>query len=185
MAIKDMPRVACLQWAGFLSLPIPAEVRAGAARDIKISSEGISELPAPLNKASCWVYCNQAWPHVDPDFEGYVFITLAVRADHRYAQLLPNHKHSESGVFQGSLFTTDPMSLHWLAPNGEGGAEFIGLQFEVPYLEVDAFYDALLTQLEALGPVREHKAGLADALLTATGEWVHKPPGPLAATQSE
>lgn len=185
MAIKDMPRIAQLQWGGFLGLPIPEVVRAGAARDIEISTEGISELPSPLNQASCWVYCNQAWPHVDPDFEGFVFITLAVRADHLYAQLLPNHKHSEIGVFQGTLFTTDPMSLHWLAPNGEGGAEFIGLQFEVPYLEVDAFFDTLLTQLEALGPIRENKVWTADALLTATGDWVNTPPGPLAATQSE
>lgn len=173
-----------MRWSGFQGLKIPAEVLAGAARDVEICTEGITDLPAPLNKANCWVYCNQAWPHVDPDFEGFIFITLAVRADHRYAQLLPNLKHTEIGVFQGTLFTTDPMSLHWLAPNGEGGAEFIGLQFEVPYQEVDQFYELLLSQLAALGPISEHLVGTCDALLVATGDWVGTPPGPLAGNQS-
>ncbi|WHS57643.1 MULTISPECIES: hypothetical protein [Pseudomonas] len=181
MPIQQFPRLAHLEWPGLSDLSIPADVLAGTQRGVEICSSGLSDLPAPLNKASCWIYCREAWPHADPDFEGLVFVTLAVKADHRYAQLLPNHKHTEHGVFPGSVFTTDPLSLHWLAPNADNGVDFIGLQFEVPYHEADAFYDDLLHQLGELGAIRVSKPGVADALLVATGDYVGVPPGPLEA----
>lgn len=179
--IQQMPRLAHLEWPGLSAICIPADVLVGANHGVDISTSGLSDLPAPLNKASCWIYCREAWPHVDPDFEGMVFITVAVKADHRYAQMLPNHKHTEHGVFPGAVFTTDPLSLHWLAPNADNGVDFIGLQFEVPYHEADAVYDDLLSEFGELGAIRVSKPGVADALLVATGDYVGTPPGPLEA----
>lgn len=180
MTIQTTPQSAMLTWPGLSTLPIPsAVVLAAEGFEITISREGIAELPAPLNKADCWVSCRESWPHADPDFEGYIFITLAVLGDHRYCQLLPNHTHSVRGVFPGLVFTTDPLSLHWLAPNMDNGCAFVGLQFEVPYHEVDIFYAELLEQLSSLGAVRSFEPAYCDALLVAAGDYVGTPPGPL------
>lgn len=181
MTIQTSPKSATLAWAGLSKLPIPSEVRLAAdGFEIHTCREGISNLPVPFNKASCWVSCRDSWPHNDPDFEGLTFITIAVQGDHRYSQLLPNHTHTVSGVFPGLVFTTDPLSLHWLAPNSDNGAGFIGLQFEVPYTDSDGFYAELLEQLAALGEVRELKPAYCGSLLFANDEYVGLPPGPLA-----
>lgn len=90
MTIQSMPQAATLTWEGLRNLPIPQEVRQGCVfNEIELSRKGIDELPAPLNRATCWIYCREAWTHSDPDFEGDIFITLAVQADHRYCQLVP------------------------------------------------------------------------------------------------
>ncbi len=181
MTIQSMPQAATLTWEGLRNLPIPQEVRQGCVfNEIELSRKGIDELPAPLNRATCWIYCREAWPHSNPDFEGDIFITLAVQADHRYCQLVPGNKHTEIPVIPGLLFTTDPLSLHWLAPNSDDGAGFIGLQFEVPYHSADEFFSALTAELSSLGQIRVERPALNDALLVATGEYVGTPPGPLA-----
>lgn len=180
MTIQTTPQSAMLTWPGLSTLPIPSAVLCGSeSHQIQISREGIDQLPAPLNKAHCWVSCREAWPHTDPDFEGYIFITLVLRGDHRYCQLLVNHTHSVRGVFPGLIFTTDPLSLHWLAPNMDNGSGFVGLQFEVAYHEVDNLYVELLEQFATLGHVVRHEAEFCDALLVAKSEYVGTPPGPL------
>lgn len=184
MTIQTNPKSAMLTWPGLSKLAIPSAVSVAAdGFIIEISREGISNLPAPFNKATCWLSCREAWPHADPDFEGLMFITIAVQGDHRYCQLLPNHTHSVCGVSPGSVFTTDPLSLHWLAPNADNGAGFIGLQFEVPYTEADDFYAELLEQLSEFGTVRSSSPAYNDSLLIAASEYVGPPPGPLAHIQ--
>lgn len=126
------------------------------------------------------MYCREAWPHVDPDFEGDIFITLAVQADHRYSQLLANHKTTVTSVFPGQLFTTDPLSLHWLAPNSDSSPGFIGLQFEVPYHQADSYWDELVDELGKLGHIQSREPPREDALLVASSEYLGTPPGPLA-----
>lgn len=181
MNIQTTPHSATLTWPGLTTLPIPSAVLCGSeSHEIQISREGIDQLPAPLNKADCWVSCREAWPHADPDFEGCIFITLVLRGDHRYCQLQVNHTHSVRSVFPGLVFTTDPMSLHWLAPNMDSGPGFVGLQFEVAYHEVDTVYAELLDQLALLGEVISLRPAFCDALLVAKGEYVGTPPGPLA-----
>ncbi|MCF5372003.1 hypothetical protein [Pseudomonas syringae] len=181
MKIQTTPQSAMLSWPGLSALPIPPTVLLAAEGfEIQINRDGIDQLPPPLNKADCWVSCRESWPHSDPDFEGYIFITLALRADHRYCQLLVNHTHSVRGVFPGVIFTTDPLSLHWLAPNMDNGSGFVGLQFEVAYHEADTFYGELLEKLAAIGPVVSHEPELCQALLVAQSEYVGAPPGPLA-----
>lgn len=180
MTIQTTPQSAMLIWPGLSTLPIPSAVLCGSeSHQIQISREGIDQLPAPLNKAHCWVSCREVWPHTDPDFEGYIFITLVLRGDHRYCQLMVNHTHSVRGVFPGLVFTTDPLSLHWLAPNMDNGSGFAGLQFEVAYHEVDNLYVELLEQFATLGQVVRHEAEFCDALLVAKSEYVGTPPGPL------
>ncbi|KAF0255742.1 hypothetical protein [Pseudomonas putida] len=181
MTIQTTPKSATLAWDGLRKLPIPSEVVLAADKpEVHVSKEGISGLPAPFNRASIWVSCREVWPHNDPDFEGLIFITITVQGDHRYSQLMPNHTHTERGVFPGTVFTTDPMALHWLAPNSDHGAGFIGLQFEVPHAEADSFYVELLEQLSAVGKVRELPPSYCDSLLVATDEYKGLPPGPLA-----
>ncbi|NVL49935.1 hypothetical protein F2S72_09300 [Pseudomonas syringae pv. actinidiae] len=181
MTIQESPESAMLTWKGLSSLPIPKEVQLSSdSFDIEMRREGISALPSPFNRADCWVSCREAWPHVDPDFEGLMFITIVIQGDHRYSQLMPNHTHTVRGVFPGSIFTTDPMALHWLAPNSDSGVGFVGLQFEVPYIDIDIFYADLLEELSAVGDVRSNKAAYCDSLLVASGDYVGVPPGPLA-----
>ena len=181
MSARTGPLTAQLRWPGLWALPIPKVVCQGSGFNaVELTRDGISDLPPPLNRATCWVYCREAWPHVDPDFEGHIFITLAVQGDHRYSQLLANHKTTVTSVFPGQLFTTDPLSLHWLAPNSDSSPEFIGLQFEVPYDELNSFWGELLEQLGALGDMQSSEPVFEAALLLATADYIGTPPGPLA-----
>lgn len=180
-SIQESPKSATLTWPGFAELPVPVEVRSGDhPLAVNVTTSGIADLPAPFNRASCWVYCREAWPHVDPDFEGDIFVTVVVEADHRYCQLMPNNTHSVTGVFQGSIITTDPLSLHWLAPNSDNGIDFVGLQYEVPFHKVDQFYAELLLELGQLGTVKINEPDFAGALLEAASEYAGAAPGPLS-----
>jgi len=165
----------------FEAIEIPGDVVLGAHESaIEVCKKGIAGLPAPLDTADTWIYCRAAWPHSDPDFEGSVFITLALRADHVYCQVIPDGKHTELGVFKGTLFVTDPLSLHWLAPNNDdSNPGFIGLQWEVPYLELNAKWEELTTKLTTLGKVRPITTPVQDCILSPKAEYVHAPPSPL------
>ncbi|ORE47695.1 hypothetical protein BKN49_05725 [Pseudomonas aeruginosa] len=144
-----------LNWSGFASLPIPAIVKQGCQDpEIEIHFGDLQELPYPLNSASCWIYCLEAWPHQDPDFHRQSFITLAIQGDHRYGQLVPGDQFKEVAVFPGTLLTTDPMAMHWLAPNSpDNNPGFIGLQWEVKRGNLDAKLDELKAALTELGQV--------------------------------
>lgn len=172
-------RAAKLTWEGLRSLPVPEVVRKGCYdHEIEICRDGIDVLPEPLNSATCWIYCRDAWPHVDPDFEGLAFITLALQADHTYNQIMPGNECARMGVFSGDLFVTDPLAMHWLAPNNavtNGG--FIGLQWEVPYHQFEATYADLVAKLGSLGEVRKDEPGKMSTLLKATAEYNGTPPG--------
>lgn len=158
---------AKLNWEGLRRLPIPRVVDEGCYNpDINLSKEGLSELPEPFNSASCWIYCRDAWPHVDPAYEGTVFITLALQADHTFHQLLPNNKSFRLGVFTGQLFVLDPLSMHWLAPNNaETNPGFIGLQWEVPYDQFDATFADLTSKLAMLGELTPLEGEQSDSIL--------------------
>lgn len=42
--------------------------------------------------------------------------------------------------------------MHWLAPNNpDTNAGFIGLQWEVPYMQIESAYADLVSKLSALG----------------------------------
>ncbi|HGY3910797.1 TPA: hypothetical protein ACNVX4_006372 [Pseudomonas aeruginosa] len=172
-------KAAKLKWEGLWSLPIPDEVAQGCyEHEIEISTAGINQLPSPLNSATCWIYCRDAWPHNDPDFEGSIFITLAIQADHAYNQILPGNKVSRMGVFRGDIFQTDPMAMHWLAPNNpDTNAGFIGLQWEVPYMQIESAYADLVSKLSALGEVLDMAPTAIPSLLKATAEYSAAPPG--------
>lgn len=156
-----------LNWEGLRRLRIPNEVNGGCYDpEIEMSIDGLNDLPDPLNSASCWIYCRDAWPHVDPNYEGTVFITLAIQADHTYNQILPNNKSYRLGVFNGYLFVVDPLSLHWLAPNNaETNPGFIGLQWEIPYDQFDATFADLTSKLAILGELTPLVGGVSDSLL--------------------
>ncbi|RNF58394.1 hypothetical protein EFK68_03120 [Pseudomonas aeruginosa] len=172
-------KAAKLNWEGLWSLPIPNEVAHGCyEHEIEICTVGLDQLPEPLNSATCWIYCRDAWPHVDPDFEGLMFITLAIQADHSYNQILPRKKNIRMGVFRGSLFITDPMAMHWLAPNNaDTNAGFIGLQWEVSYNQIDTAYADLVSKLAVLGEVQDVTPPTMRTLLKATTEYNGAPPG--------
>lgn len=168
-------------WEGLSALQIPAKVLDHCLdSSIDIYGQGIEDLPEPFNTASLWIFCRSAWPHSDPDFEGSVFITLAVQADHMYSQIIPNGQRIELGVFRGTLFVTDPLSLHWLAPNNDDtNSGFIGLQWEVPHHKLDEAWADLTTRLAALGEVRQLDAPRLDNVLAPIEDYEGDPPSPV------
>ena len=143
-------------WTGFGSLPVPAIARRGCQEpEIEIHYGDLEDLPPPLNSASCWIFCREAWPHQDPDYNEYSFITLAVQGDHRYGQLVPGEQFNEVAVFPGTLLTTNPMAMHWLEPhNADSNPGFIGLQWEVSKCELKSKLEELKEALSSLGQVR-------------------------------
>lgn len=144
-----------LNWTGFASLPVPAIVKHRCQdSEIEIHSGDLDELPHPLNSASCWIFCREAWPHQDPDFHQQAFITLVIQGDHRYGQLIRGDKFKEVSAFPGTLLTTDPMAMHWLAPNNpDNNPGFIGLQWEVKRCNLEAKLEELKAALGELGTV--------------------------------
>ncbi|ALN21937.1 MULTISPECIES: hypothetical protein [Ectopseudomonas] len=153
------------------TLPIPRQVE-NHAEQIGVNTfyAGIKELPYPLNTASVWISCQCAWPHEDPDYEGLMFITLALRADHLYRQCQVGDIHLSHAVFPGTVFSTNPLATHWLQPNvldAEYG--FIGLQWEVSASDYHARYEQLRKDLEQLGPLSGMTQETLPAVLEPTG----------------
>lgn len=174
-------KTAKLDWAGLSTLQVPLKVLEGCTLpEIDVFKHEIKDLPAPLNTADLWLYCRSSWPHADPDFEGSVFITLAIQADHVYCQAIPGDQRVELGVFSGYLFVTEPMSLHWLAPsNDETNLGFIGLQWEVPHRQLGEKWAELCAQLGQLGPVKPIWTQRIDNILPPKGEYEGAPPSPV------
>lgn len=172
---------AKLHWEGLGSLAIPAKVADGCMNpQIDVFMHEIKDLPEPLNTADLWIYCRSAWPHPDPDFEGSVFITLAVQADHIYSQVIPNGRRIELGVFPGYLFVTDPLSLHWLAPSNEDTNQgFIGLQWEVPHHKLADKWAELCSKLGQLGTLQTLSAEQLNNILPPREEYEGSPPSPV------
>lgn len=160
-------------------LSIPDEVLdASDSSEITISKAGISELPAPFNTATVWVACRQAWPHADPDFEGLMFITLAIKADHTYNQIAPGSQCESLGVSPGTLFPSNPLAFHWLQPsNLDDHAGFIGLQWEVPFDEFHQRYRQLHSELARLSDSHSLTISVFPTLLKPQGEYLGDEPG--------
>lgn len=144
------------------SLAIPDEVRGFSRHAFVDISRKVDHLPYPLNTATLWIGCNQSWPHSDPDFEGLMFINLAIEADHIYSQIMPDNEHLQHPVEPGRLFLTNPLALHWLQPSdmqlnrmkdGEisGITGYIGLQWEVSHLEAGSKFQKLAVELRQAG----------------------------------
>lgn len=160
-----------------------AVVRAAQSQNIAVFEEGISGLPHPLCTASIWLACNAAWPHTDDDFEGTHFINLAIQAHHSFSQALPGSQIGSVDVRPGTLFLTNPLCLHWLSPSDQQlngltpALGYIGLQWEVPYLEAGERLNWLLTELGKHAQYAPSSQGETPIFVTPEGEYAGSAPG--------
>lgn len=112
-------------------LVIPKSVRTAARADV-IDTHHRTEPPVPFG-ASVWITCRHAWPHVDPSFEGRIFLTLSVLSAHEAGDSQASQPMTI--VPRGYLFVVDPMVPHWIGDRacGSGGRSrpWAGLQWDV------------------------------------------------------
>ncbi|KZN20494.1 MULTISPECIES: hypothetical protein [Pseudomonas] len=158
------------------NLPLPSKlIRDIKSREITALKAGIQDLPFPLNTASLWLYCDEAWPHSDADFEGLMFINLAIQADHVYNQAAPGDCYESIIVTPGSLYPTNPLALHWLQPSGSIG--YVGLQWEVPFADFERAFEQLRHDLEIMGNQFRTSVELNFAITKPASEYVGPAPG--------
>ncbi|KWA84168.1 hypothetical protein WL29_22665 [Burkholderia ubonensis] len=100
------------------------------------------------------VMAREAWPHVDPNWEGRVFFTMT--ADGVMYEFGCLSMPSGMRVPAGKVFSFDPLELHWLRPDPIVSYGWVGLQWDVPREQADIFAEALAA---AIG--QWNKAGFA------------------------
>lgn len=91
------------------------------------------------------VFAKEAWPHVDPDWEGRVFFTMT--ADGSMYEFGSLSSPNGMRVPAGKVFSFDPLELHWLRPDPLVSYGWVGLQWDVPREQADIFAEALVTAI--------------------------------------
>ncbi|KVP75235.1 hypothetical protein WJ96_05620 [Burkholderia ubonensis] len=87
------------------------------------------------------VFAKEAWPHVDPDWEGRVFFTMT--ADGGGFDFGSLSRPKGMRVPAGKVFYFDPLELHWLRPDPVVSCWWLGLQWDVSKAQEAAFADDL------------------------------------------
>lgn len=137
-----------------LSVPAipPFAWQACAEHAIELTRDGLEDLHWPLSEAG-WITCQAAWPHQDLAYAGTQFLTLALEADHEYCEITEGRVIAH-GVRPGTVFTTEPLRLHWLRPHSpDSCVGFIGLQWEIDGAEFDEKSRMILAALNVAMPL--------------------------------
>lgn len=87
------------------------------------------------------VFAKEAWPHTDPSWEGRTLFTLTAHGQ-RYHFGTASHPDGRR-VDEGDVFIINPLELHWLRPCSIVSHCWLGIQWDVPNDQVEAFATAL------------------------------------------
>ncbi len=87
------------------------------------------------------VFCHEAWPHTDPDWEGRIFFTLTVEGFMYSFGCLSVPEEESASV--GKTLVVNPMELHWLRPDPIVSTGWLALQWDVPAERAEEFSAAL------------------------------------------
>ncbi|MHD0644828.1 hypothetical protein ACYPKM_04325 [Pseudomonas aeruginosa] len=123
------------------------------------SFHGISKLPEPFNTANAWVACSYAEPHVDQSWEGQRFVTLGLTGKSLVRVLQGADSVLEYPAGIGYLFTFNPAKLHWMTHTRNSMYPgFVGLQWEVPAENADAFVEDLVARISKVVPMNHRES---------------------------
>ncbi len=87
------------------------------------------------------VFCHEAWPHTDPDWEGCFFFTMTVEGCmYSFGRL---SETVEQSALVGKTLVVNPMELHWLRPDPVVSTGWLALQWYVPAERAEEFAVAL------------------------------------------
>lgn len=130
------------------ALAVPSHAQA-TAESWEIDVVALGDQPLPRADLADWLGCIQAHPHSDPDFADFIFVTLAVQAEHRFELMFSPGKVVSMTIRPGDLFAFNPVHFHWLRAEGNEG--FLSVQWAVPKADFVNIYREIRRGLAVYG----------------------------------
>lgn len=135
-------------------LAIPARARE-CAESWEIEVVELGEIRLPRTDIADWLGCFEAHPHSDTSFDEFLFLTLAVQANHTFEVMVSPGLVASMSIRPADLFVFDPLKFHWLRADGDEG--FLSIQWSIRKSEFSATYRDIRRGLNGLG-LRSFKA---------------------------
>lgn len=93
------------------------------------------------------VFAKEAWPHTDPAWEGRTLFTLTAQG--QLYQFGTASNPNGLSLEEGAVFVVNPLELHWLRPDSMVSHCWLGIQWDVPHDQVEAFEAALVESIQS------------------------------------
>lgn len=129
-------------------LTIPAHAQE-CADSWDIDVVALEGLPLPRTDLADWLGCFQAHPHNDPSWGEFIFLNLAVQANHQFELMVAPGAVASMTIRPGDLFAFNPLKFHWLRAERDEG--FLSVQWAIPKADFISTYREIRSGLAALG----------------------------------